>query len=231
MNTNQSLARLGAVAAFLGAFLLFFGTLLHPTESDPNMPAAAFAEYAANSIWVWSHLTQFAGVLGLSLGFVAFAATIEPGKAAAWARFGLVGAVAVLAIAAALQAVDGVALKNMVDHWAAATGEARTIAFEAAFAVRQVEIGLASLFSILSGFTLAVFGLTIIFSVRYPTWLGWVGLLNGLGMAASGMSQASTGFSEMSMNISMPASIVMLIWVIVVGILMWRLFPRLADAT
>jgi hypothetical protein len=68
MNTNQSLARLGAVAAFFGAFL-------HPTESDPNIPAAAFAEYAANGLWVWSHLCQFAGVLGLSLGFAAFAAT------------------------------------------------------------------------------------------------------------------------------------------------------------
>lgn len=227
MNTNQSLARLGAVAAFLGAFLLFLGTLLHPTESDPNIPAAAFAEYAANGLWVWSHLCQFAGVLGLSLGFAAFAATLEAGRAAAWGRFGLVGAAAVIAIAAALQAVDGVALKNMVDHWAAATGEARTIAFEAAFAVRQVEIGLASLFSILSGFTLGVFGLAIIFSVRYPTWLGWVGLLNGLWMILSGMAQAKTGFSELSMNLSMPASIIMLIWVIVVGILMWRLAPRL----
>jgi hypothetical protein len=47
-------------------------------------------------------------------------------------------------VAATLQAVDGVALKVTVDRWAAATGEARLLAYEAAHAVRQIEIGFAS---------------------------------------------------------------------------------------
>lgn len=53
--------RLGAVAALGGAILLFVSTLLHPLDSDPNAPRAAFAEYAADSLWVWSHLGQFLG--------------------------------------------------------------------------------------------------------------------------------------------------------------------------
>jgi hypothetical protein len=74
-----------------------------------------------------------------------------------------------------LQAVDGVALKVLVDRWAAASTEARSLAFEAAFVVRQIEIGLAALLSLASGLTLLVFGLAIVLSRRYPVWLGGLG--------------------------------------------------------
>lgn len=227
--THRSLARLGGVGALGGALLLFASTLLHPLDSDPNIPRAAFAEYAADSLWVWSHLGQFAGLAVLGMALVALAATLEPGRAAAWARIGLAGAVATIAVAAALQAVDGVALKVMVDRWAAATGEARMLAFEAAFAVRQIEVGLASLLSLVLGLTLSIFGVAVFFSTRYPRWLGGIGLLGGLGTVAAGAAQASTGFSGLAMTLSMLSSSVPLIWAILAGILMWRLAPRLAD--
>lgn len=227
MSTDQSLARLGSIAAVAGAILLFVSTLLHPLDSDPNNPPAAFAEYATDSLWVWSHLGQFLGVALLGIALVALATTLKPGRAAAWGHVGQVGAAAIIAVAAALQAVDGVALKVMVDRWAASTGEARVFAFEAAFAVRQIEIGLASLLSLLSGLTLIVFGVSLVLSPRYPLWMGWLGLLGGLGLVATGAAQASTGFSDLAMTLSMLASSVFLIWAMLVGILMWRLAPRL----
>lgn len=229
MNTNQPLARLGSIAAVAGAILLFVSTLLHPLDSDPSDSPAAFAEYAADSLWVWSHLGQFLGVALLGMALVALATTFKPGRAAAWGRVGQAGAAAIIAVAAALQAVDGVALKVMVDRWAAATGEARVFAFEAAFAVRQIEIGLASLLSLLSGFTLIVFGVSIVLSPRYPLWMGWLGLLSGLGLVATGAAQASTGFSDLAMTLSMLVSSVFLIWAILAGILMWRLAPQLVS--
>jgi hypothetical protein len=163
------------------------------------------------------------------VALVALAATLEPGRAAAWARIGLAGTAAIIAVAAALQAVDGVALKVMVDRWAAASGDARALAYETAFAVRQIEIGLASLLSLVSGFTLSVFGVAILLSTRYPTWLGGIGVLGGLGTVAAGAAQASAGFSGLAMTLSMLASSVLLVWSILAGVLMWRLAPRLAD--
>ena len=224
--TRRVLARLGAVAALAGAVVLLVSTLLHPLGSDPNDPHAAFAEYAADSLWVWSHLGQFAGIAALGVALVALATTVEPGRAAAWARIGVAGAAATIAVAAALQAVDGVALKVLVDRWASATGEARVLAYEGAFAVRQVEIGLASLLSLVSGLTLTAFGVAIILSNRYPTWLGWVGLLGAFGNVAAGAAQASTGFSGVAMTLSMLASCVLLLWTILTGVLMWRLAPQ-----
>jgi hypothetical protein len=232
MTTNQSLARLGSVSAFAGAIVLFASTLLHPMSRDPNDAPEAFAEYAADSFYVWTHLGQFAGFALLGAALVALAATFEPGRASAWARIGLAGTIVGVAIAAALQAVDGVALKVTVDRWAAPTGDARTIVYEAALAVREIEIGLASLLSITTGLTLIAFGLAMLLGARYPRWLGAIGLLDGLGMVAAGAAQAAAGFSALAMTLSMAASSVLLVWIILAGIFMWRLAPRLeSEAT
>jgi hypothetical protein len=229
MTTNQSLARLGSVSAFAGAIVLFASTLLHPMGRDPNNSPEAFAEYAADSFYVWTHLGQFAGFALLGAALVALRATFEPGRASAWARIGLAGTIVGVAIAAALQAVDGVALKVTVDRWAAATGEARAVIYEAALAVRQIEIGLASLLSITTGLTLIAFSFAMLVGARHPRWLGAIALLGGLGMVAAGAAQAATGFSALAMTLSMAASSVLLIWIILAGIFMWRPAPRLES--
>lgn len=229
MSAPLILARIGAIAAPMGAVVLFVSTLLHPLGADPNDAPAAFAEYAAAPFYVWSHVGQFIGFALIATTLVALAATLEPGRPAAWARLGVVGTAASLAMAAALQAVDGVALKAIVDRWAAVTGDARGLTFEAAFAVRQIEIGLAGFLSLLSGLTLAALGAAMMQSVRYPRWLGLIGLLDGLGMVAAGAAQASTGFSGLAMTISMTASSGLLVWVMLAGVWMWRAAPRLAH--
>jgi hypothetical protein len=123
--------------------------------------------------------------------------------------------------------VDGVALKVMVDRWAWASGEAQALAFESAFAVRQIEIGLASLLSVLSGLTFSTFGISLLLSRPFPKWLAWTAVLGGAAMLAAGITQAYTGFSALAMNVSMSASSVLLLWAIAVGAFMWRLAPRL----
>jgi hypothetical protein len=229
MSTAQALARIGAVAALVGAVVFFVSGLLHPADADPNDLPAAFAEYAASSHWVGIHLAQFVGAALAVIALVALAATFEPGRAAAWARMGLAGAVAALAVYAALQAVDGVANHVMVHRWAAASEDGRALVYEAAFAVRQIEVGLTSLFSLVLGATLIVFSLAMLLSARYPTWLGAIGVLGGLGTIAAGFEQAYNGFSALALNVSMAASCVDLIWIIFSGFLMWRLAPRLAG--
>lgn len=224
---QSHLARLGSVAAIGGALLLMITTYLHPVGDDPNDADAAFAEYAADSLWVASHLGQFVAMAMLSVALVALATAIRGGRAEAWARIGLLGVSASLAAAAALQAVDGVALKVVVDRWAHASGELRALAFEAAFAVRQVEIGFASLLSLIFGLTVSVFGIALLLSPRFASWSGWLGLVSGGGTAAAGIAQAYTGFSSLAMSMGMPASLLLLIWAVAIGIRLWHLAPEL----
>jgi len=123
MSAQQHLVRIGAVAAVSGALTLFIATLLHPLGADPNDAPAAFAEYAADRLWVASHLGQFVGVATLGIALVALGAVMETGAPSAWARIGVAGTAASVAAAAGLQAVDGVALRVMVNRWVQANGE------------------------------------------------------------------------------------------------------------
>jgi hypothetical protein len=227
-STAGAFARIGAIAAPIGAVVLIVSTLLHPLEADPDDAPAAFAEYAADPLWVWSHLGQFAGFAVLGIALIGLAATLEAGRAVAWTRIGLVGIAATIAVAAVLQAVDGVALKVMVDRWAAAGAELGDARFEAAFAVRQVEIGLAALFNVLFGSTLAALSIAILSSSRYPQWLGAGGLVVALAIVAAGAATAFAGFSAVPMTIVMLATLMFLVWLVAAAILMWRLAPQLS---
>jgi xanthine/uracil permease len=116
LHVNQ----LTAIAAISGALFLLIGTFLHPMEADPNVPFAAFTEYAADRNWVASHLMQLTGMALMVAALVLLSQRMAEGSAKSVAILGEIGAVVGLALAAALQAVDGIALKAMVSVWSTA---------------------------------------------------------------------------------------------------------------
>jgi hypothetical protein len=217
---NNTDDRVGAACAFIGCVLLGLGTSMHPTHADPNNAGAAFAEYAADQNWITGHLLQFVGI-ALLLGFM-LVLSRQLRATSGLRQVATGGAIASLAVAAALQAVDGVALKAMVDSWATAPAADKPAAFSAAFAVRQIEVGLASLLSILFGATSALFGLLLHGDGRYPRWIGGAAFAGGAGIAAGGVMIARGGFSALAMNIQLPASLMVLAWVVGVAALHWR---------
>ena len=74
----------------------------------------------------------------------------------------------------------------------------------------------------LFGITVTVYGVAMILSPIYPRWNGLLAILAGLETAAGAVVLAYAGFSESMMMISMPANLLLLAWMIVVGVLMWR---------
>lgn len=218
----RSESRIGAMCAIAGSVLLFVGTYLHPQEADPNEAVAAFAEYAADHLWVASHLTQLAGVALMVAALLFLAQQLEAGSGTGWSRVAAGGAIASLAVAAALQAVDGIALKVMVDAWAAAPASQKEITFHAAFAIRQVEIGLASMLSLLFGLTVTVYGVALLVDRTYPKWVGGLAIVGGVPTTVAGVVMAYTGFSGLAMAINMPASSILLGWMLTLGVFMWR---------
>lgn len=214
--------RIGATCAISGSLLLFVGTALHPMDADPHDSVAAFTEYAADHLWVASHLTQLAGVALMVAALLVLTKQLEAERGGGWARLGAGGAIASLAVAAALQAVDGVALKVMVDTWAAAPAPHKELAFQATFAVRQVEVGFASMLSLLFGLTAIVYGIALLGGRTYPQWMGGLAIVGGVPTAVGGIVMAHTGFSGLAMAINMPASFFLLVWMFTLGVLMWR---------
>lgn len=215
-------SRIGATCAIAGSVLLFVGTYLHPLEADPNEAAAAFTEYAADHLWIASHLSQLAGVALMVVALLFLAQQLESVSGTCWSRIAAGGAIASLAITTALQAVDGIALKVMVDTWATAPAAQKEVAFHAAFAVRQVEIGLASTLSLLFGLTVTVYGVALLVDRTYPKWVGGLAIVGGAPTIVAGVVMAYTGFSELAMAINIPASSILLVWMLTLGVFMWH---------
>ena len=220
-----------AVAAIAGAVTLFVGTFLHPANADPNDPLAAFTEYAADGTWIASHLLQLLGVILIVVALVVLSRLMSNGGGASWAYLGAVGAVSTLSVAGATQAVDGIALKRMVDSWAAASGADKEILFLATVAVRQIEIGLASILALMFGMTVTIYGVALVSDRSFPKWLGWLAILGGIPISMAGIVMAYTGFSNSAMTINLSGSSIALVWMLVVGVWMWHLaYARSSDA-
>ena len=212
----------GATCAIVGSVVLFVGTYLHPTQADPSEVVAAFTEYAADRLWVVSHLMQLLGIALMVAALLILTKQLEIAIGAVWPRLAAAGAIASLAVATALQAVDGIALKAMVDSWAMAPTSQKEITFQTALAVRQVEIGLASTLSILFGLTVTVCGIALLGDRVYPKWVAGIAILGGVPTTIAGVVMAYTGFSALAMSINMPASFLLLLWMPIVGVSMWR---------
>ena len=202
--------------------MLMAGTALHPLGADPGDAGAAFTEYAADEHWVASHLGQFLGIALMFVGLVALSDTLNDERCAWLSKLGVFVGASTLATAAVLQAVDGVALKVLVDAWVSAAEEQKQSAFQAALAVRQIEVGVASFTALLFGTVFILFGIAIALSDGYLSWLGWLGVLGGTGTVVGGLLVAFTGFSTTAMNVATPFNLVLVIWMVVIGVLMWR---------
>ena len=202
--------------------MLFVGIYLHPLEADPNEVVAAFTEYAADQLWVASHVVQLAGVALIVAALLFLAQQLEASSGSGGSRIAAGGAIASLAVTAVLQAVDGIALKVMVEAWAAAPASQKEAAFHAAFAVRRVEIGLASTLSVLFGLTVTAYGVALLVDHTYPKWMGGLAIVGGVPITVAGVVMAYTGFSRLAMAINMPASSILLVWMLILGVLMWR---------
>jgi hypothetical protein len=109
-----------------------------------------------------------------------------------------------------------------VDDWAAAPAAQKEGAFHAAFAVRQIEIGLASMLSLSMGLTTTLYGGLLLVGRTYPHWLGVLAIVGGLPTMIAGIVIAHTGFSQLAMTINMPASSLLLVWMLMLGGCMWR---------
>jgi hypothetical protein len=219
--------RAGAVLALAGVVLLAVGTVLHPTHEDPNDAVAAFTEYAATGrgAWLVAHLLQLAGVTGTVLAVVVLSAAVaRPSSVVAQVTRAL--GVAALAVTAALQAVDGVAVKAVVDRWADAPAPGRPAAFAAAFAVRQVEVGLAALSALVLAAAFVAFGVLLV--AARGGWRPWGALTVAAGAVSGtgGVLMGLGGFSGAAMDASLTGSGLGVVALVAVAVRSWRAESR-----
>lgn len=229
---ERPMLRIGSVAFLAGIVIFMVSTIgFHAGTRDPMDNPAVFAVYAQSDPWIAAHIGQFAGLMLIFAGgFVALHRLLlhsESGVASALAWFGLAAAIITASTYAILQAVDGIAQKIATSSWyaipssstAGSEEEEKAIAFRVAEGIRWTEIGINSYFRMLQGAVAIIFGVAIVKSTILSKWIGAVGIAVGAVGIAAGVITAYIGFSEPVSNIW---AVTLYLWIIILGIFMWR---------
>jgi len=231
---DRPMLRMGSVAFLAGIVIFMISTIgFHAGTMDPMDNPSVFAAYAQSDPWIAAHIGQFAGLMLIYAGgFVALHRLLlhsESGVASALAWFGLAAAIITASTYAILQAVDGIAQKIATSSWyaispssstaTASEEEEKAIAFRVAEGIRWTEIGINSYFRMLQGAVGIIFGVAIAKSALLSRWIGAVGIAVCAVSIAAGVVTAYIGFSEPVSNIW---AVTLYLWIIILGIFMWR---------
>jgi hypothetical protein len=215
----------------LGGFVAFVVVTLLHTGGPANDHHVIFDDYAGSRDWGIVHFAQFASMAVLVAGLVALGhqlitglrrSGVGGGAAVSLARFGIVAAGLSLAAYATLQAVDGVALKQAVDAWAAAPGSEKAARFADAEVVRWLEWGTRSYQNILLGLALVLTGAAVTVGDRLPRALGGLMCLAGAAHLAQGWVLSTHGFSDASSNAITAGYLLTLAWTGWLARLAWK---------
>ena len=186
--------RLPATLLLAGQLLYIVVTLLH-TGGEANDHHDVFAQYADSGSWTLVHLGQFAGMVIFLAGLIALFPALN-GPSRVTARFGAAAATAALALYGALQAVDGVALKQAVTAWASAPQAEKAARFASAEAIRWLEWGMRSYQDFALGLALLLFAAAVARAARIPRPIALLMALSGLAYLVQGWVVGSDGFSH-----------------------------------
>ncbi len=67
-----------------------------------------------------------------------------------------------------------------------------------------------------------MYGVALLGDGTYPKWFAAVPIVGGVPTMVAGVVMAYTWFSGLAMAINMPANLLLLLWMLALGGLMWR---------
>jgi hypothetical protein len=224
---DRVLLRIGAISSVLGLVLSSVAAYFHGGTHPADLQAA-LPEYAANTHWELVHLVQFGSDVLMLIAFLALYRSILEGASVTFARIAMAVALVAEAIYGANQAVDGIAIKYVAQQWVTASIMEKPQALRIAEAVRHIEIGLSSIWTLTGGISLLFFGVAMTLGREYPKLLGWSGVILGLLQIALSFDLARHGF------MGSPLAMVGLLiapWTLWLAFSLWRKAAKTSPAS
>ena len=112
-------------------------------------------------------------------------------------------------------------MKELADVWAAAA--AKEVPFAVAEATVLISFDIGSWGNLaFYGVAPILYGLAIALTGIYSKWLGWVAVAGGVGGVLIQTVQFSQGVSQFTSSVYVVAFLVVNLWLLVMGVLMWR---------
>lgn len=212
---RQSLGLAAALIIVAEIVYMVVTPLLHP---GGGTPIGEFESYADSRTWATVHTIQFATAVTAAFGLLALVhgLNVTSGARGLINRFAAATAAALIALNAALYAVDGVALKETVNAWAGRPSAMRAAFLPAVEAIRGVEFGLRGYVAYTTGLAVILLAAVIVSTARVPRVIGYLMGVSGLVYIAQGVGWISlrTVLSEHALegNIGYYVLLLVLAW-------------------
>jgi hypothetical protein len=221
---EQTLLRTGAACAILGSIIsvaagMGFGNLTNEAATETILRTIT-----SRPSWYWPtvHLCFIIGAFLWVWAFNALASSLTHGVSWTLGRLGAVTIIVGAAIHVVDSSISGFGLTALANAWANAQASEQASLLRIADTLRYVLNGTwPSVHSYFHGVPFILAGLAVVFSRRYPAWLGWVGVVGGAGSLAGGVLMFfGVGLGRQRFFVVF-AQIVSL-WMVAIGVLMWR---------
>ena len=137
---------------------------------------------------------------------------------------GLAAALVGGAVVTISSAVDGFGMKALALSSAAAPAAEAATAQRIAIAVRSADFGIWSIgMLVFFGVAFACFGLAVVASRQFPSWFGWAAIVGAGGATVAALLQiAASGEVQVAETIFLVSSLLLTVWTLWAGVLMWR---------
>ena len=229
---HPTLLRTAAACAVLGAVVsvapgIGYGEL--PSRADPE---AVLRYLAARPAWYWSlvHLGFVVGALLWVGALVALAGSLADGPARGLGRLSAAAAVVGAAVHVVDSSLSGAGLAALAAAWDTAPADQRAdVVRDAEALLGALEGTWASVATFFHGLPFALFGSAVVLDRRFPAWLGGVGLAGGLGSLAVGPAMF-LGADAAPEWLFVAFALVVSLWMVTMGGLMWRRTHSAATA-
>jgi uncharacterized protein YggT (Ycf19 family) len=220
---RQPLVRFGGVCAILGSLVSVVAGIGFGNLTNEATPGAVLETLAArpSSYWPGVQLAFIAGAFLWVIAIIALSWTLSDGTSRALGRLGAASIVLGASVHIVDSSISAYGLGFLAREWGSAGADHATF-LTAARALMCILGGTwAAVLIFFHGIPFILSGLAVALSARYPTWWGLVGVLGGLGSVVTGVPMLF-GKYLVSLGFYIPFAVLLSLWMIVMGILMWR---------
>lgn len=217
---RNALLRIGAVCAIIGT-LGYLALFLSHGDLPDETAESALAWVAEKPLSVL-HLGIILCFLLWVGALIALASSLVEGTSWALGQLGSAGAVVGATLLAVHYRIDGPALEQVADAWAGAAGAERERLLDRGDLVILMTGGGFPLYvALLLGLPFILFGMAVILSSTYPSWLGWLGAAAGAVAFVVGTTNF-VGLEFPPIQLFVLSVFLLDVWMVAMGVLMWR---------
>jgi hypothetical protein len=228
--SGMTLLRIGAVCAVLGTILsvaagIGFGNLPDKPDTTAVLGFLAFQPH-----WYWPavHTGFILGAIFWLAAFGVISRSLEGDAAYSVSRLGLLFAGAGTVIHVIDSSISGIALAAVARHWSGDFVDKQFFIHQGDM-LRDILSGTwAAVLSFFHGLPFILFGITFVISSRYPKWLGWIGIVGGLGSLVCGILMFWG--AALPSRLFIVFALIVSLWMFLAGVVMWRVTTRTPRA-